>query len=83
MDINLCLPVILLLDLLVAQMDKKMGLPPQKLSLDQMDINLCPPDKLFLDHMDTSLCPSDNFPFDQMDLNLHPDQLFSYSIKWT
>ena len=37
MDINLCLPHKLLLDLLFLQMNKK-G-PPQKLSLDEMEIN--------------------------------------------
>ena len=50
MDINLCRPDKLLLDLLVVQMDKKFG-PPKKLLLDQIDINLCLPKKLLLYQM--------------------------------
>ena len=54
MDINLCPFDKLLLNLLVPQIDKKIG-PPQE--LDQIDINLCLPKKLLLYQMDINHRP--------------------------
>ena len=67
MDIDLCVPDKLLLDLLVLQMDKN-G-PPQKFLFDQEDINLCPPFEVLLDQMDINFCPPAGLLVDQTDIN--------------
>ena len=49
--------------------------PPDKLFLNQMDINLCPPDKLSVDQMDINFCPPNQLALNQMDINLCPEKL--------